>query len=124
LPKGGRAVVSPLFASNILGFVKMKFPDVTLGPLTARPLKVTPLIVVLTTPGAPTLNAPTSDPLVTTSVSPLMAVGAPHVTTAAWVKLDDIDANHKPNSLRNCFTAIVDRLRERQLLNCVRNYWL
>src|SRR5215831_884459 len=76
---------------------KLKFPDVTLLPLRTSPLKGTPLIVVFATPAAPVLNAPKRDPVVSTSVSPEMFWGLPHVMEdaceVAIVRLRIVHAN-------------------------------
>src|SRR4051794_37126128 len=54
------------------------------GPVgMAKLWKGTPLMVVLATPVVPTLNAPTSAPLVLTSLSPVIFCGPPHTMVAA-----------------------------------------
>ena len=56
-------------------------PKLLLG--TAKLWKLMPFTVVLATPVSPMLNAPTSEPVVLTSVSPVMFVAAPYVIEAA-----------------------------------------
>ena len=73
-------LATPLFTKNEkLPIVVVAVP---LGMLNG--LNVTPFTVVLgTLDGPPRLNAPTSVPVVSTSASPLMFVGAPRTMEAA-----------------------------------------
>src|ERR1700756_1202505 len=64
-------------------WVNVKLPEVTVVPLKAMPVKVTPFTVVVGTPVPPMLNAPTSVPVVSTSVLPEIVCGEPQTMAAA-----------------------------------------
>ena len=86
--------IPPLLLRVVLSTV-VEFPE------TAKAVKVTPLTVVVGTPGAPKLKARSKVPAVLTSVSPEMVVGAPQVIVAARTAAGVISrAAPKMNSAR------------------------
>src|SRR5262245_43985707 len=95
LLNGGRREPTSLLPPKAFAIDRLKFPEVTLFPVApnSRAVKVTPFtVVVLTagiplTAGSPMLRAPTSEPFVLTSESPLMLVGDPQLMTAEWAEL-------------------------------------